>query len=297
MEAQVAVKILAVDDSAVMRKIMEMTFAGEDAEVVTAASGDDGIEAAQRFAYDVIFADASMKGKDGYAVASAVKSPNYRASGKVPIVIVMASQHTPYDEAKGAASGVDDHVAKPFDSQVIIDKVASAMSGSAGRKPSSSAGGPIQAAAGTPARSLKRTMAFGSAPPRPPAPPAKAQLEVVEDDEPVIELSAPPTARVPSKRPQPLLKKAAPEPTPVPVVAPPVAAAPPPPVPAAATPAAAATASDSALAGSLDALGLSKEQVEAVLALSRDVVEKVVWEVVPELAETMIREELKRLMK
>jgi hypothetical protein len=35
--------------------------------------------------------------------------------------------------------------------------------------------------------------------------------------------------------------------------------------------------------------------VQAVLALSREVVEKVVWEVVPVLAETMIKEELKRL--
>lgn len=286
MEAHVAVKILAVDDSAVMRKIMEMTFAGEDAEVLTAASADEGIAAAQQFAPDVVFADASMAGKDGYAVASAVKS----AGGKAPVVIVMASQHTPYDEAKGAASGVDDHVAKPFDSQAVIDKVSAAMSGAVARKPAPApAGGPVQAASGTPARSLKRTMAFGSPPPRPPAPPAppappKAQLEVVEEDEPVIELSAPP-ARAPSKKPP----KAAPK-KPAPAKAAPAAAP-------AASPAAAATAPDSALAGNLDALGLSKEQVESVLALSRDVVEKVVWEVVPDLAETLIREELKRLMK
>lgn len=269
-----------------MRKIMEMTFAGEDAEVLTAASADEAIAAAQQFAPDVVFADASMTGKDGYAVASAVKS----AGGKAPVVIVMASQHTPYDEAKGAASGVDDHVAKPFDSQAIIDKVSAAMSGAVARKPApAAAGGPVQAASGTPARSLKRTMAFGSPPPRPPAPavppaPPKAQLEVVEEDEPVIELSAPP-ARAPSKKPP----KAAPN-KPAPAKAAPAAAP-------AASPAAAATAPDSALAGSLDALGLSKEQVESVLALSRDVVEKVVWEVVPDLAETLIREELKRLMK
>ena len=37
-------------------------------------------------------------------------------------------------------------------------------------------------------------------------------------------------------------------------------------------------------------LGLTESQVTAVLALSRDVVERVVWEVVPVLAETMIRE-------
>ncbi|MCE7893490.1 MAG: response regulator, partial [Sorangiineae bacterium PRO1] len=45
----------------------------------------------------------------------------------------------------------------------------------------------------------------------------------------------------------------------------------------------------------LSGLGLSKEQVDGVLALSREVVEQVVWEVVPTLAETMIKEEIRRL--
>jgi hypothetical protein len=45
----------------------------------------------------------------------------------------------------------------------------------------------------------------------------------------------------------------------------------------------------------LQGLGLSAQQVEGVLALSRDVVERVVWEVVPVLAETLIKEELARL--
>ena len=34
---------------------------------------------------------------------------------------------------------------------------------------------------------------------------------------------------------------------------------------------------------------------EGVLALSRDIVEQVVWEVVPTLAETLIKEEIRRL--
>jgi uncharacterized protein YqfA (UPF0365 family) len=50
------------------------------------------------------------------------------------------------------------------------------------------------------------------------------------------------------------------------------------------------------LAGKLGDLGLSPAQADAVLALSREVVERVVWEVVPQLAETMIKEELQRLM-
>jgi hypothetical protein len=49
------------------------------------------------------------------------------------------------------------------------------------------------------------------------------------------------------------------------------------------------------MAQKLGGLGLSREQVEGVLALSREVVEQVVWEVVPVLAEQLIKEEIKRL--
>jgi hypothetical protein len=51
------------------------------------------------------------------------------------------------------------------------------------------------------------------------------------------------------------------------------------------------------LAGKLEKIGLTPAQVDAVLALSKEVVEKVVWEVVPVLAEVMIKEEIARLTK
>lgn len=79
----------------------------------------------------------------------------------------------------------------------------------------------------------------------------------------------------------------------------PAAAPAPPPAPApAAAPAAAAaaaTAGNGEFAERLAGLGLSKEQVDGVLSLSREVVEQIVWEVVPTLAETIIKEEIRRL--
>ena len=65
--------------------------------------------------------------------------------------------------------------------------------------------------------------------------------------------------------------------------------------PAPAAKVAAATSQNGALAGKLAGLGLDANQIAGVLALSREVIEQVVWEVVPDLAETIIREELKRL--
>ncbi|MDP8999826.1 MAG: hypothetical protein M3O46_06920, partial [Myxococcota bacterium] len=57
------------------------------------------------------------------------------------------------------------------------------------------------------------------------------------------------------------------------------------------------TAGNGQLAGKLGDLGLTGQQIDAVLALSRDVVERVVWEVVPQLAEALIKEEIARLTK
>lgn len=73
-------------------------------------------------------------------------------------------------------------------------------------------------------------------------------------------------------------------------VAPPVA-----PAVAPAPTAASAVKLPADLEAKVSALGLTPAQVEAVSALTREVVERVVWEVVPQLAETMIREELRRL--
>ena len=66
-------------------------------------------------------------------------------------------------------------------------------------------------------------------------------------------------------------------------------------MPAAASPKAAVAQATAGLEGKLADLGLSAEQVQGVLALSREVIERVVWEVVPTLAETMIKEEIARL--
>jgi hypothetical protein len=91
----------------------------------------------------------------------------------------------------------------------------------------------------------------------------------------------------------------APPPKPAPVVAAPPPAAPKAPITVAAPPApvAVAASTNGQLAPKLAQLGLTPAQIDGVLALSREVIEQVVWEVVPHLAEAMIKEEIARLTK
>ncbi len=278
------VKILVVDDSATMRKIIEMTFAGEDAEVVVVDTGGAAITSAAHFKPDVVFADTSMGSPDGYDVCRAIKSnPDLSSTA----VILLASQHNPYDAERGRAASADDYVAKPFDTQIVIDKVTQALS-----KPRAAAQVPAPpkppaTPSRQPGRSPKRTVAFGRPPGAPPAPMSQAPVAAAPPAAPA-NVSQPP--RVSSPRP-PSIPPAPPRAVP----SPPAAAASVSSAGRASVPAAAAAAANGAMADKLDGLGLSEDQLQGVLRLSREVIEQVVWEVVPDLAETIIREEIKRL--
>lgn len=105
---------------------------------------------------------------------------------------------------------------------------------------------------------------------------------------------APKAAPVAAAAPAPAPKAAAAAPAPAKAAEAPKPAAAAAPAKAAAAPAA---TNGKAMAGKLADLGLTPQQVEAVMALSRQAVEEVIWEVVPVLAATMIREEITRLTK
>jgi CheY-like chemotaxis protein len=273
-EGGVAVNILVADDSVTMRRILELTFQGEDANVTTVENGEAAVRKATEAAPDVVFADLSLSGMDGYALASAIKtSPGLERTA----VVVMASQKHPYDEEKGKAAGVDDHILKPFDSQHVIDRVKQVLgkprvapTGVRAAQPTAAAPVAAAPAAQGANRIGSKTIAFGK-------PPTAAAL--------------PGPAPIPT-RPQPAMA-AAPAFTPPQVVTPAFVA--PAPKPAAAVMHAATASASASLEQKLNGLGLSAEQVAAVLSLSRDVVERVVWEVVPDLAETLIKEEIRRL--
>ena len=117
-------RILIVEDSVTMRKVMEMTFAGEDAELLAVESGELALQQGRDFGPDVAFIDASLPGIDGYEVTRAIKGDPQLAG---TAVILMASQHRPLDDARASEVGADDHILKPFDTQEAIDRPPSSQ--------------------------------------------------------------------------------------------------------------------------------------------------------------------------
>jgi len=306
--------LLAVDDSATMRKVLEITFAGEDFRVLTAEGAAGALQRMSEEPVAVVIDTSLPDGGDGYALAKEVRSRDARA-----VILVMSSRYAPYDATRGKDAGIDDFIDKPFDSQAIIDKVKKAMIARESGKavapvvaPAASPAPPIAAAppaphvappfAGTPRPPIAapsgarpvfptqrtHTLSFEGSTPHPPpvtAPPAHPVPPIsrtAPSGVPVFQAPHSPTH--PQALPPPAVIHAAPHPTQTSARAAPEVA----PV---------AAAVNGHLAGKLGDLGLTPGQVEAVLALSREVVERVVWEVVPQLAETIIKEEIARITK
>ncbi|MGH7297029.1 MAG: response regulator transcription factor, partial [Polyangiaceae bacterium] len=136
--------LLAVDDSATMRKVLEITFAGEDVRVVTADGPASALAKMSEEPAAVVIDTSLPDGGDGYGLAKEVRARDPRVA-----IVLMASRYAPFDANRGREAGVDDFIDKPFDTQAFIDKLKKAMIARDAGKPAIAAA-PVVAAVAPP---------------------------------------------------------------------------------------------------------------------------------------------------
>ena len=121
--------ILLADDSVTIQKVIELTFMDEDYEVVAVGNGDDALEKLDEITPDFVIADVHMPGADGYDVTKQSKS----LRPEVP-VLLLVSTFEPFDEEKARKSGCDAFLKKPFDSQELqqlVERLSAEAAGEA----------------------------------------------------------------------------------------------------------------------------------------------------------------------
>ncbi|MEO8505826.1 MAG: response regulator [Acidobacteriota bacterium] len=119
-------KILLADDSVTIQKVVELTFMDEGVTVVAVGNGSDAIARLAEVNPDVVIADVHMPGASGYEVASKAKA--WRPS--VPVLLLVGT-FEPFSKEEFAACGANASMKKPFDSQELLREVTAmlAMSG------------------------------------------------------------------------------------------------------------------------------------------------------------------------
>src|SRR5215510_7570002 len=112
-----ATKLLLVEDSLSIQTLVETAFAREGFEVMVAGDALDGLHKAQTVRPDIVLADASMPGLDGFQLCQRIRQS---AGGRQMPVVLLTSGFATYDKAKGDRAGVTTHLAKPFDPQRLL---------------------------------------------------------------------------------------------------------------------------------------------------------------------------------
>jgi DNA-binding response OmpR family regulator len=114
-------KILLADDSITIQKVVGIIFSTEEYQLEMTDDGDSAFQKALEDHPDLVIADISMPGKDGFELCRAIKSEP-ELSGTSVLLLPGAFDH--FDEVKAAEVCADGWLTKPFESQALLDKVA-----------------------------------------------------------------------------------------------------------------------------------------------------------------------------
>lgn len=114
-------RILIVDDSPVMRRIMVNTLkkAGFE-QVEEAGDGQDALDKLKAGQFDFILTDWNMPVMDGLAFVSAVRSDE--ALKNLPVLMV-TTRGFQEDVMEALKAGVNSYITKPFTPEIITKKI------------------------------------------------------------------------------------------------------------------------------------------------------------------------------
>jgi two-component system nitrogen regulation response regulator NtrX len=115
-------RILVVDDEAAIRDSLKMILEYEGYEVLTAATGEDGIAQAEREAPDLIFLDVKMPGMDGLEVLQRL-----RHLVEVTPVVVLSGHGTVSTAVEATKLGAFDFIEKPLERERVLVTVRNAV--------------------------------------------------------------------------------------------------------------------------------------------------------------------------
>jgi DNA-binding response OmpR family regulator len=287
-------KILVADDSVVIQKSIGITFAQEDFQVTFVGNGEEAFQRSKELKPDLILADTSMPKLAG---AELCKKFRQEAEFRRTPIILLASAQENFNPGQLKACGANDFIQKPFESSVLIEKVKTQLSGA------TDAGAAVKTAAmessidhafgNTPVTAEEET-AITSLPPSKPIEIAFEQSEELSMDMTAAAYdSVTPTQssvtsldvlsiedseeHAPGQFVPYEEEKTKAEPS-DPKLREQAAPARPAPTPAPA------------------AFELSEDQIEKIVSkVFQNVIERIAWEVVPEMAERIIKDEIKKI--
>jgi signal transduction histidine kinase/CheY-like chemotaxis protein len=117
------VRIVAVDDDADARKLLEIVLTHSQAEVTVVATASEAVEAVRRLRPDVLLSDIEMPNEDGYHLISRVRALGPEEGGNTPAAALTAYARVE-DRTRALRAGFQQHLPKPVEPAELVAVVA-----------------------------------------------------------------------------------------------------------------------------------------------------------------------------
>ena len=114
--------ILLAEDNELNMEIAEFMLQNEGADVIKAWNGQEAVELFRKSEpgeFDVILMDIMMPVMNGYEATKMLRSLNREDAKTIPIIAMTANAFTE-DRIRAKAAGMDEHVAKPVDVELLL---------------------------------------------------------------------------------------------------------------------------------------------------------------------------------
>ena len=117
-------RVLVVDDEPDARELIKRVLMQCNANVITAASAEEGLKILQAEKPDVIVSDIGMPEKDGYQFIREVRKLSASDGGRTPAIALTAFARSE-DRTRAMLAGYQVHISKPIEPQELIATVGS----------------------------------------------------------------------------------------------------------------------------------------------------------------------------
>ncbi|ROQ24813.1 response regulator [Gallaecimonas pentaromativorans] len=113
-------RILAADDSASIREMVQFTLESAGFDVQCAEDGAKALELARVSQYDVVISDVNMPNLDGIGLTKALRAlPGYQFTP----ILILTTESSAEKKAEGKGAGATGWIVKPFNPDTLLKTV------------------------------------------------------------------------------------------------------------------------------------------------------------------------------
>jgi two-component system chemotaxis response regulator CheY len=126
--AQTTKTILVVDDSPVIRSVVNIYLQKQPWKILEADGAERALSIIRLVPVDLVIADQNMPGMSGLAFVAALRADADEVKRKIPVVLITADTRATDLKTRGAQVGVNAFLKKPVSSAGLIQTVQSLLS-------------------------------------------------------------------------------------------------------------------------------------------------------------------------